>query len=191
MIYEALHYVVRDLNAYLKRKFMLPEDKAILGTILDEKGTVPEGNKEKVLITLVNLEQETNFQYTNYQKTTAGADYSLNTPFNFNMDVLVTGLFSDYAESLKFLSEAIYFFQAKNVFNHQNSPGLDDRIQQLTFEVIKLSYHEAHSLWTALGAKYMPSVLLKVRMLSFQSDEIQQADVRVTTTGKSVNPDNQ
>jgi hypothetical protein len=35
--------------------------------------------------------------------------------------------------------------------------------------LIKLSYHQEHSLWGALGAKYMPSVLFKVRLLSFHS----------------------
>lgn len=170
------------------RKFQLMENKAILGTILNESGSVPEGNRDKVLVTLVNLEQETNYQYINFQKAGGKNNYQLNYPFNFNMDILITALFSDYNESLKFLSEAIYFFQAKNLFNHENSPGLDSRIKQLSFEVIKLSYHEAHSLWTALGAKYMPSVLFKVRMLSFQSDEIQELKTTIENVDPSVNP---
>ncbi|MEO1261776.1 MAG: DUF4255 domain-containing protein [Bacteroidota bacterium] len=188
MINSALQYVARELNRYLMRKFNLQEDKAILGSILDETGAVPEGNKDKVLVTLVNMEQETNYQYINFEKTKGNSNYQLNTPFNFNMDVLITALFSNYNEALKFLSETIYFFQSKNLFNHENSPGLDPKIQQLSFEVIKLSYHEVHSLWTALGAKYMPSVLFKVRLLSFQSDQVQQVDTTISDVGPSVNP---
>ena len=184
MIYNALEYVAQELDRYLMRKFQLVEQKAILGSILNETGSVPEGNRDKVLITLVNMEQDNNYQYIDFKKSSGPNNYQLNYPFNFNMDILVTSLFSDYKESLKFLSETIYFFQSKSLFSHENSPGLTPNIKQLSFEVIKLSYQEAHSLWTALGAKYMPSVLFKVRMLSFQSDEVQ----KLNTTVKSVEP---
>jgi hypothetical protein len=42
-----------------------------------------------------------------------------NMPYNFNLDVLITAVFepSNYDEGLKFLSDAISFFQRKNVFN--------------------------------------------------------------------------
>jgi hypothetical protein len=189
MINNALQTVAKELNGYLMRKFQLHEDKAILGGILNESGSVPEGNKDKVLITLVNLEQDSShYRYSNFQKAGETSNSQYNVPFNFNLDVLITALFNDYSEALKFLSEAIYFFQAKNLFNHQNTPDLDPDIQQLTFEVIKLSYHEVHSLWSALGAKYMPSVLFKMRILSFQGDQVQQVIAAVGEKGSGVNP---
>lgn len=172
MIYNALHSVVVQLNAFLKLRFRQTEDKAILGSILNEEGTVPEGNRNKVIMTVVNLEQETARQKAQqYQRGPNHTVRLLNEPYDFNLDVLVTALFLDYNEALKFLSESIYFFQAHNVFDKSNTPNLSDNIQQLTFQVIKLSYGEAHNLWTALGAKYMPSVLFKMRMLSFQDSE--------------------
>ncbi len=169
MIYNALNCVVTQLNTFLKVRFRQTEDKAVLGSILNEEGAVPEGNRNRVLMTVVNLEHETARQ--NARVFRQGNNNTLDQfqePYNFNLDVLVTSLFSDYDEALKFLSESVYFFQAHNVFDHTNTPDLSPNIQQLTFQVIKLSYGEAHNLWTALGAKYMPSVLFKMRMLSFQ-----------------------
>ena len=169
MIYNALNCVVTQLNTFLKVRFRQTEDKAVLGSILNEEGAVPEGNRNRVLMTVVNLEHETARQ--NARVFRQGSNNTLDQfqePYNFNLDVLVTSLFSDYDEALKFLSESVYFFQAHNVFDHTNTPDLSPNIQQLTFQVIKLSYGEAHNLWTALGAKYMPSVLFKMRMLSFQ-----------------------
>lgn len=182
MIYNALNSVVVQLNAFLKQRFRQTEDKAILGTILNEEGTVPEGNRNKVIMSVVNLEQETARQFSaTYQRNGASGMKRLNEPYDFNLDVLITSLFSDYNEALKFLSESIYFFQAHNVFDHTNTPQLSPNIQQLTFQVIKLSYGEAHNLWTALGAKYMPSVLFKMRMLSFQdSDGVDAFEIRHT-----------
>jgi len=176
MIYNALQAVVSQLNDFLKVNFQQTEDKAILGTILDEEGSVPEGNRNKVIMTVVNMDQETAAQWarTFVREERGGKKYELNNPLNYNVDILVSTLFTDYDESLKFLSEAIYFFQAKSVFTKEDTPKLPDNIQQLSFETIKLTYGEAHSLWTALGAKYMPSVLFKMRMLSFQNSERQE-----------------
>jgi len=188
MIYNALHSVVTQLNTFLKKRFRQSEDKAILGTIMNEEGSVPESNRNKVLMTVVNLEQETTMQYAQTFQRNSDQLSKLNDPYNFNLDILVTALFTDYDEALKFLSQSVYFFQAHNVFTHSNTPKLSPKIQQLTFEVIKLSYGEAHNLWTALGAKYMPSVLFKMRMLSFQDSEGQDAyEIRHPEVG--VNPD--
>lgn len=177
MIYQALNCVTRELNDYLIRKFDFKSQKAaILNAILNQDGSIPEQCLNKIIISLVNLEQETSIPFhpmyltKKNDKGKVGLYADKNLPYNFNLDVLITAVFesSNYDEGLKFLSEAIAFFQRKNVFNIQNTPHLDPDIQELTFELVKLSYHQEHSLWGALGAKYMPSVLFKVRLLSFQ-----------------------
>ena len=170
MIYSALNIVVQELNRFLMRRFQTPDTKAVLSGILDETGAVPEENQNKVILSLVNLEHETNQQYANYQSVEKGTGAVINMPYNFNLDVLVTPMFSNYQEALKFLSETIYFFQAKQVFTAENTVGLDPGLQKLAFEIVRLSHTEMHNLWTALGAKYLPSVLFRVRMLSFQSE---------------------
>lgn len=188
MIYSALHCVIEELNAYLTHQFKTQEDKAILNTILNESGGIAEHNLNKVIVTLVNLEHDSTAQYAPYYVKEKDSVRQFNQPYNFNLDVLVTALFTDYDEALKFLSETIYFFHGKPVFNHTNSKGLDKQIQQLSFELIKLSYHEAHSLWGALGTKYMPSILFKIRMLSFQSGRIVDTIPAVKHTDPSLQP---
>jgi len=188
MIYTALHYVVQELNRYLMQRFSVQDNKAILGSILDESGSVPEGNQNKIILSLVNLENETNRQFNRIQTPVGESSITQNLPYNFNMDVLVTALFTNYDEALKFLSETIYYFQAKQVFTHENSPGLDPKIDKLTFEIIKMEYSEMHNLWTALGAKYMPSVLFKVRMLSFQSNDIEAVGSLVKGLDSNIKP---
>lgn len=168
MLYKALNVIVSELNTHLREKFRISENRAVLGTILNEEGAVPEENKNRVVCTLVNLEQDTNIPFNPIYRQIEGKTVMEQTPFNFNMDVLFTGLFTNYDEALKFLSATLYFFQGKNLFDHSNSSGLPPQIPQLSMEVVKLTYHEAHSLWTAIGAKYMPSVLFKIRMLSYQ-----------------------
>lgn len=174
MMYEALSCVVKELNEYLTTRFKIQDQKAILNAILNQDGSIPEHCLNKIVLSLINVEHDTTIPYSPIYDTTKSEAVQMNLPYNFNLDVLVTALFenSNYDEGLKFLSDTLYFFQSHPVFNHDNTRDMDDNIQQLTFELIKLSYHEEHSLWGAMGAKYMPSVLFKMRLLSFQSGAI-------------------
>lgn len=188
MIYSALDYIVEQLNLFLINRFSVQDTRAILGSIVDETGAIPEENKNKVILSLVNLEQETNLQYATVNRFQGDKNIPYNQPYNFNIDVLITASFSNYKEALKFLSESIYFFQAKPAFTPENSPGLAPQIERLTLELIKLNYSEMQNLWTALGTKYMPSVLFKVRMLSFQSDDIRSISTVVQGVDSSSTP---
>lgn len=167
MLYSALHLVTQELNRFLMQRFQTQDTKAILGNILDEAGTIPEGNQNKIILSVVNMEQETGLRNTTASQKTVGTQ-----PFNFNIDVLTTALFDNYDEGLKFLSETLYFFNAKSIFSHENTPGMDSQIQRIIIEPVKLSYSELQHLWTALGTRYQPSALFKLRMLSFQNDQI-------------------
>ena len=184
IIYQALNSVTKELNDHLIRRFLLKTQKAaVLNTILNQDGSIPEDCLNKIVVSLINLEHETSIPYNPIyvakEKKEDGYTRMKDLPFNFNLDVLITAVFesSNYNEGLKFLSEAIYFFQRKNVFTKANTPHLDQNIQELAFELVKLSYHQEHSLWGALGAKYMPSVLFKIRLLSFQNDALEDVPV--------------
>lgn len=188
MIDTALSYITNDLDAYLKRRFQLSSTIAVLGSILDEDGSIPEENRNKVILSLVNLEVENNHPYASRSINTQYMAIQQNLPFQFNLDVMVSSLFTDYKEGLKLLSEALLFFQSKQLFNQQNSPGLSKNIDKITLETVKVNYSEMHNIWQALGAKYLPSVLLKFRMISFQGDQIQQIDSLITSIDNQVKP---
>ena len=175
MIYAALHQIVEETNQFLMRRFSEQSTKAILGTLLNEAGVVPEENKNTMIFTLVNLEPDNVTPYTAVPTATSSHDFSRNVPFRFNLDVLVTASFKNYEEALKFLSETIIYIQAKRIFTHENSPGLDPGIDKLTVEIAKIDYHEMQSLWTAIGTNYRPSVRIKVGMLAFQTHDIEMS----------------
>lgn len=180
MIYNALNYVVQQLDHFLKDRFAVQDSKAILGSILNEAGVVPAGNQNKMILTLVNIEHDTTSQYEARPSSIRNVGVTDNLPYNFILDVLMTAVFPNYDEALKYLSETIYFFQVKQIFTHQNAPGLDPGIEKLTFEIIKMDYDEMQNLWTGLGVNYRPSVLFKVGMYSFQSGKIDQINPEIS-----------
>jgi hypothetical protein len=66
----------------------------------------------------------------------------------------------------------VAFFQAHPVFDHQNSPDLDQGIDRLVLELEPLSLTDLSNLGGILGGRYVPSVLYRARMISNHSDSI-------------------
>lgn len=93
----------------------------------------------------------------------------LNPSQRFNLDLLVTSNFDDYNESLKFLNAVIQFFQSYVVLDATNFSNIPTGLNKLEFEIEKLNYNQMHSLWTAMGAKYQPSIVYKTRLITIQS----------------------
>lgn len=173
IIYQALYFLKNQLNSYLK--FQLGEDysdTAFISNPVTQDGSAANNTSDRVLLTLTNVEEERiGKQPLPPVKAVNGQDVRVNPEVNLNLYVLFISNRSNYEESLKFVSHVVKFFQGKNVFTAQNSPELDESIQRLIVELSTVSYEQLNNLWGAMGAKYIPSVLYKVRMLSIQSDQ--------------------
>jgi hypothetical protein len=88
---------------------------------------------------------------------------------------------------LKFISATISFFQFNYVFLSKEYPALEKLVDKLVFELLKTDYQNAHYLWNALGARYMPSMIYKLRMLTIDENHILQEGALITRTDGSVN----
>lgn len=94
----------------------------------------------------------------------------LNVIINFfqqNTSLYIKGLsdgFISYNEYLQIIKE---------------NPSIESSYQRVTFETVSLSLDQLHQMWSYLGSRYMPSVLVKMRLISVQGPE--------TTPAKTVN----
>lgn len=169
MIRNALSLLARALNGHLQRRFNLDEEAALLSTLIDQDGTVPERNKNRVIISLIHLDQETNKPYNIRNKVDQESEKTVKSsqPVKFNLNIICASYFNDYEESLKFLSETIAYFQDNDSFDTRNTPGFPTNLDRLNLEVESIDYTEFHNIWTAIGAKYVPSILYKARLVSF------------------------
>ncbi len=172
IIYQALYFLKNQLNSYLK--FQLGDDysdTAFISNLVTQDGSAATNTTDRILLTLTNVEEERiGKQPLPPMKSVNGQEVRVNPSVNLNLYVLFIANRSNYEESLKFVGHVVSFFQGKNVFTTQNSPELDEHIQKLIVELSTVSYEQLNNLWGAIGTKYMPSVLYKVRMLSVQSD---------------------
>ena len=180
MINEALQFVEKELNNYFKATFQITEDKTIVSNLVNADGSVPISTNYKLVISLVSIEQETSIANLGFtQKTGTGYQVS-NQPLNINLYVLFAANFNNYNESLKFISSTINFFQANYVFLRKDYPSMGEQSERLVFELLKTDYQNAHYLWNALGAKYVPSMVYKMRMLTINEHNIRSKGALLT-----------
>ncbi len=183
MINAAIDHICFQLNQYLTKVYGLNEDVVVISNILEQDGSVSAHINNKIVVSLVNIEKDS-IPFRQQTVGPAGATRSLVTarPLYFNLYLMVASYFngSNYREGLKFISTTLSYFQGQPVFNQQNSPGLDSGIEKLILEIENLDLNNLSNLWGVLSGKYLPSVLYKVRMISFDAEAVIDQPTRVS-----------
>lgn len=191
MIDRAFEVLRSEIYNYLKRlpELNITSDQVVHVTpVIEYDGSiaVPENS---LGLTLVNVEEERVVKsQTAITRSSDGRISYINPEIKLNLYILITAYFNNYNTALGHLSGAIRFFQGKNVFTHDNTPALHSDIQKLIAELYTLNFEQQNHLWGALGAKYLPSVIYRIRLIAIQ--EALKADeqpsvsiVNFTSTG--------
>ena len=102
-----------------------------------------------------------------------------------NLTIIFSSYFvgKNYVEALKFLSGVIYFFQGKPVFTNDNTPGLSDNVEKAVFDLTSLSFHDLSAVFQMMGSKYLPSVVYRIRMLTFATDNMEDTIPSISGIG--------
>lgn len=173
MVETALEFTADVLNQYLQTKYGLTDDVVQLNNVIQPDGNVPSENRNKIVISLLNIEQETNKQFYGRNQQLPDGSYANINPFErYNLDLLFSSNFDDYKETLKFLNATIAFFQANSSVSQANYANIPDGFKKIDYEIEQISYHQMHSLWSAMGAKYQPSIIYKIRLITIQTDQL-------------------
>lgn len=181
MINRILTALKDELNEFIKLKDPInfgSTDIVMLSNLVDQTGAlafVGNDNNQtvhKIVVTLVNVEEEKVFKDQQYFKKTAeDSIITLNPEIKIQLQVLFTAYSTSYETSLLILGFVISFFQKKSVFTNQNTPSLNGLTTKATIELQTLTAEQTNHLWGYLGAKYMPSLVYKIRMLTFQEGQ--------------------
>ncbi|HTF06231.1 MAG TPA: DUF4255 domain-containing protein [Bacteroidia bacterium] len=195
MIDLALEFLTQQVNDYLNLKNLpvsgtVPE--IVLTNVAAEDGNwaIPP---RTLGLSLINIEEDrVNMDQTTTHRNMNGDVEHYNPEIKLNLYILVSANFASgdaggstgttgvYSEGLKQLSYVISFFQGKYVFTTDNSPMLDPSIKKLIVELYSSSFEQQYNFWTVVGAKYLPSVLYRVRMLVYQEHRVLDQQVPVT-----------
>ena len=175
MIFEALELIRTELAAYLAPRNATAVDVA-LGSIASVAGS----QTDQVLISLVNVEEETSLKNSSpYQRNGTGGFDVVNPPVFLNLFVLIAANFNDnatYATALKRLAWVVQCVQQKSEFTVANTPSatiaeaaVAVRLR-VALDLYSLSFEKLNQLWGTLGGKQVPCVLYKARVVEEQAD---------------------
>ena len=191
MIAEAIICVRDELNQAMKRRFSSTGEPVVVTNLFESGGEPVVDAADKLCMFLVNVEREAIPQRgMSRVGGLSGTTGLYQPPVFLNLMVMFAATFSGgkYTEGLKYISAATAFFQGRPVFDHQNTPGLDRGIDRLTFEIENLSIADLGNLWGVLGGRYVPSVLMRARMVVIDSNQLTAQIPAVTRPDTGARP---
>jgi hypothetical protein len=185
--------------------FLTGKDPA--NVVIDNIGLLETANgntlTENIVITLVNIEEESALKNQSPQKRPfiKSAVYQ-NPPIYLNLYILFTCNYSGdhYQLALRRLSYIIQFVQSKNSFSTASSVaaasldlsqlGVSDL--EFTLELYTLTFEQINHLWGSLGGRQVPFVLFKMRLVAItdRSAVREVPLIEEIRTGILKNPDN-
>lgn len=177
MFAPTLNFLANELNAYLDQRMMATSIKrVVVGNVARALDTTSGGTSgtvgDKVVLTLVNIEEEKSVRLQETVVKTATTARYKNAPLQLNLYVLVAVTKDDYPDALAQLGHAVQFFQFQNVFTPLSHPALDPRIEKLVVELYTMNFEQVNHLWSTLGGKYFPSALYKVRQVTVDEEAV-------------------
>ncbi len=172
MIDVSLEFVRSVLDQFLVNRFALESSMVVLNGLVMPDGSAPQKNNNKVVVTLVNLEYETSKQFFGEKRVGPHNASQISPAVCFNLHILVSACFDDYSEALKFLTASIGFFQANPSLSRASHPTMPAGVAALKVEIENSPASKMENIWMALGAKYSPSIIYKIRQIEVQSEQV-------------------
>lgn len=186
MLDVALEFFKNELSAFLAARLGPSSVEVVLSRVVDENGkyALPE---DSLGISLVNLEEERTFRAQLPSHSLVAGQHVVREPeLKLNLFVLLAAHFKHYDQGLKHLSCALTYFQANSAFTPEQYPGLDPRIEKLTAELQSLNYEQLNQMWAYIGAKQLPSVVYRVRLVTLQDLELSAVQPPLTAVAVSL-----
>ena len=178
MLDTALKFLTSELNTYLSTQMTPP----VGGEFVKISRLVKDDGKYAVdnfiAASIINIEEDRVFKaqtpdyiYRNGQHIVLEPELKLNLHVIFaaNFAPPSSGNDDSYSKALKYISHVLTYFQSHPAFTSGEYPTLDPSIEKLTIELQSLSYEQLNQVWAFIGAKQLPSVIYKVRMVSLQA----------------------
>ena len=175
MIDKALSLLVTQLNLYI------PEDppEVILGNIALHDAADQDALHEKIVLSLVNVEEEATLKNNRFYHTLPNTAQYTHAPVFLNLYLLFSANYlKSYDKALTRISAVIRFFQSRKTFDIGSgtslppNPDPDELALSLTMELYTMSFEQVNHLWGTLGGKQMPFVLYKGRLVMLQDKKI-------------------
>ncbi len=194
MIYETLQILKEQLD-----KFLIDEGLGkivVLENIaLWESGSADATKiEDKVVLTLLKLEEETTLRNTPNFKIKNGKTEYKNPPVHLNLYLLISANCDTYDKSLRSISKVIQFFQGKKIFTSSNTIYNRTNVAfdvldyfKFVLELFTPSFEELNNVWGTLGGRQLPAVIYRIHLIKLERDKKLASSSVITHVGGNLN----
>ncbi len=186
MIFDAMKLIQTNLQQYIRdieesptQEFVILENIAMS----QELGGSGDNQNERVVMTLVNLQEEFTLKNSGYQTVENGRTVYRNPPSYLNLFILFSVLNNEqYETALKRLSRVIEFFQWRKELILTTTSSLNNLPQdvQIFMDLFSLTFEQQNYLWGSLGGKQVPFVLYRARLVTLEAGKRQGESQPIT-----------
>ena len=138
--------------------------------------------KGHIVMSLVNLQEETTLKNTSNYRLENGRAIYQNPPVHLNLFILFSALYDDYETALKILSRVVEFLQWNKEFSVAVTPGRSSISQdvRVLLDLYSLTFEQLNHLWGALGGKQVPFLLYRARLVALEAQKRQAEGELIT-----------
>ncbi|HEY9620563.1 MAG TPA: DUF4255 domain-containing protein [Crinalium sp.] len=195
MIFDAMKLIQTALQQYILDVEQSPnanQEIVILDNIAlaEELGGNRDNLNERVVMSLVNLQEEVTLKNDAHYRFENGRTVYQNPPIYLNLFILFSVLHSgQYETSLKRLSRVIEFFQWRKELSFMVTPGPSNISHevQIFADLYSLTFEQLNYLWGSLGGKQVPFVLYRARLVTLEADKRLAESQPITEISLSAN----
>ena len=183
MLSKVLTFVSGFLNNEIKMIYGIDHNPIVVSSLINPDGSITENIENKIVISVINLEQETTVKALNNFISDNNNNYArVSPPIYLNLYLLISANYdsSNYMESLKMLSSVISVFQSNTYFTSDINTDMPAPLEKLTFEIFNMPISELSHIWSGIGAKYVPSIIYKVRMITINESLVKSEAVGIS-----------
>lgn len=198
MIYETLQILKEQLETYFEEvglgKIVVLENIALWESGSEDSNKV-DG---KVVITLLNLEEETTLKNTPVARVVNNKTEYRNPPVNLNLFLLISANCDSYDKSLRSISKTIEFFQGKRIFTSANTIYNRTNVAfdvldyfKFIIELYTPGFEILNHVWGTLGGRQLPSAMYKVQLIQIERNKKLSSTSVITHIGGDLKDINQ
>jgi hypothetical protein len=185
MIDEVLQFLSGELNKFLLEHCPIENSNESHVDFVELNPPELSFTSGAVNALLINIEEEQYLKPANpyIQTGEDGRSYQVSPPNRLNLYLLFAANFSEYSEAMKQISHVIQFFQRNPVFTALRFPAMPNDLEKLILELNTLEYNRLNEIWGMLKSAYLPSVVYKVKMVTYQ-EELVSPDTEISEINK-------
>jgi len=176
MLDSVLKFFADEVNGYLRARTGVIEETVALSAIVDENGKYAIKD-DSIGIYIINIEEESSVKNQLPQSTYINGQHAILAPaLSLNVSIMFAAKYKHYDQALKYISLILTYFQSHRLFVPTQYSAMDEKLERLVVDLQALNYDQLNQIWAYIGAKQLPSVVYRVRVVSIQDEA--QSEVR-------------